>query len=105
MKEAVKRHERGEAYVIPVILSPVHWQETPFGQLQALPKNAKPLTSWRNRDEAIFNVADGIREAVKKLNASIVINTAEDDIAEIGVLKRLDSMKESSSYPAIAGNY
>src|SRR2546429_2576925 len=34
MKKAVERHERGEAFVIPIILSPVHWRGAPFGRLQ-----------------------------------------------------------------------
>lgn len=31
MKEALRRHESGEAIVIPVILRPCMWQEAPFG--------------------------------------------------------------------------
>ena len=50
MKRAIERHERGEAYVIPVILRPVYWQRAPFGKLQALPTDAKPITSWSNQD-------------------------------------------------------
>src|SRR5450755_1303817 len=34
VKQAIERHERGEAYVIPVILRPVYWQRAPFGKLQ-----------------------------------------------------------------------
>jgi hypothetical protein len=105
MRKAMQRHERGEACVIPIILSPVHWQETPFGKLQALPKNAKPLTTWRNRDEAIFNVVDGIRESIKKLDTSTLNSTANDDIAAITALKGLHHAEESVSYPDIAGDY
>src|SRR6266567_4739155 len=61
MKRAMERHERGEARVIPVILRPVYWQGAPFGKLQALPTDAKPITSWANKDEALFDVAEGIR--------------------------------------------
>ncbi len=71
MRQAIARHERGEACVIPVILSSVYWQGTPFAKLQALPKKAKPVTSWRNRDEAFFSVAEGIREAVEKIKKQV----------------------------------
>ena len=67
MKRAVERHERGEARVIPVILRPVTWQEAPFGKLQALPTDAKPVKSWLDPDAAFLDVAEGIREAVKEL--------------------------------------
>jgi hypothetical protein len=61
MKRAIERHERAEATVIPVILRPCDWHGAPFGKLQALPKDAKPVTSWRPQDEAFKNIAEGIR--------------------------------------------
>ncbi len=65
---AMKRHEAGEARVIPVILRPVDWKGTPFSKLQALPKNAKPVTKWSDRDEAFLNVAEGIRAAITNID-------------------------------------
>src|SRR5215211_2764011 len=64
---AIERHERGEARVIPIIVRPALWKGTPLGRLQALPKDAKPITTWPDRDEAWLNVAEGIQEAVAKL--------------------------------------
>ena len=67
MRRAMERHERTEARVIPIILRPVSWQRTPFGKLQALPTDAIPITSgkWHHQDEAFYQVAEGIREAVE----------------------------------------
>lgn len=70
VKRAIKRHDAGEATVIPVILRPVDWSSAPFGQLQALPKDAQPVTSWSNQDEAFVNVAMGIRAAVDTIVAA-----------------------------------
>jgi predicted ATPase len=70
MKRAMERHQAGEARVIPVILRPTDWEGTPFKQLQALPSNARPLSRWQNRDGALLDVVNGIREAVKELLAS-----------------------------------
>ena len=70
MIRAIERHERGEARVIPVILRPVYWQNAPFGKLQALPKNILPVTEWRSRDAALFDIAEGIREAAEELHLS-----------------------------------
>ena len=69
MKRALERHNAGEARVIPIILRPVHWQDTPFGKLQALPPDAKPITKWpnRDRDTAFSIVAEKIREVVLEL--------------------------------------
>ncbi len=50
--DALKRHERGEARVVPLILRPCVWRTTPLKDLQALPKNGKPVTTWDDRDSA-----------------------------------------------------
>ena len=67
LKRAMERHELGEARVIPIILRDVDWKGATFRKLQALPKNAKPITSWDNEDEAFADVARGIRKAVDEL--------------------------------------
>ena len=45
VKRAMERHEAGEPCVIPIILRPVNWSSAPFGKLQALPQNAKPVAT------------------------------------------------------------
>ena len=67
MTRAIERHGAGEARVIPIILRPCDWQSAPFGKLQGLPKDVRPITSWANADEAYLDVAQGIRAAVEKL--------------------------------------
>jgi hypothetical protein len=66
MDKALTRHQQGIACVIPVIIRPVVWQGTPLRILQALPKDAKPISSWQNSDEAYTNVTAGIRTIVRK---------------------------------------
>jgi hypothetical protein len=72
MARALERHERGEARVLPIILRPVHWQSAPFSKLQALPTDAHPVTGrrWRNIDEALADVTQGIRKVVEELLSS-----------------------------------
>jgi tetratricopeptide (TPR) repeat protein len=68
MEYALKRHENGEARVIPIILRPVAWMDAPFGKLVALPKDGKPVTRWQNRAEAFVDIAEGIRKVVEELH-------------------------------------
>lgn len=84
MERALQRHEEGEACVIPVILRPCYWQEAPFGKLQALPEDAKPITTWSNDDEAYLSVAQGIRSVVEKLtkSSSTDIKTSNQQVQE-----------------------
>lgn len=69
LKRAIRRHERREARVIPIILSPVDWQIPPLDKLQALPTDAKPVTGagWHSIDDALLNVVKGIRVAIRNL--------------------------------------
>jgi tetratricopeptide (TPR) repeat protein len=64
---AVERHDRGEARVIPVIVRPADWEWASFGKLQALPKDAKPITRWPDPDDAWLDVVQGVRRAVGEL--------------------------------------
>src|SRR3954447_15104197 len=66
---AMERHEAGTARVIPVILRSCDWHTAPFGKLQALPKDGKPVTGWRPQDKAFADIARGIREAVRGLTS------------------------------------
>jgi TIR domain len=67
---AMERHAAGTARVIPVILRSVDWHTASFGKLQALPKDGKPVDTWRNRDTAFADVARGIREVATSLAAA-----------------------------------
>lgn len=67
LKRAMERHEAGEARVIPIILRPTLWTGAPFEKLQMLPTDARAVTLWPNRDEALLVVAQGIHKAVREL--------------------------------------
>lgn len=65
LKQALDRHKRNEARVIPLILRPVVWSEAAFRELQVLPKEGKPVTTWANRDEAWSDVVSQLRDVIQ----------------------------------------
>ena len=67
VKRALQRHKKGEACVIPIILRPVDWHDEKFAALQALPKDAKPVVKWSDPDEALVDIAQGIKRVVEEL--------------------------------------
>jgi TIR domain len=67
MAEALKRHEAGQARVIPIIVSPCQWEAEPFAHLQVLPTGARALNTWPNLSEATNDVAAGIMAVVNQL--------------------------------------
>ncbi|MCB0610295.1 MAG: TIR domain-containing protein [Lewinella sp.] len=62
--EAMERHKRKEARVIPVILKPCDWQGMPFGKLNGLPIKGKAVTSYDDRDEGWMEVVKGIKNVL-----------------------------------------
>jgi internalin A len=69
VERALERHNAKEARVIPVMLRPCDWRNAPFGSLQGLPKDMKPITKWRDRDTAWADVASGIRRIATALDS------------------------------------
>lgn len=67
MMRALKRHEDKQAIVVPVVLRSCDWGTTPLASLQALPKDAKPVTDWSNRDRAFTDIASGIRKLIHEI--------------------------------------
>jgi hypothetical protein len=69
MDEALDYNEKGKLKLIPVIVGHCLWKFAPFAGIQALPRDALPIYSWSSRDEALANVADGIRIVAEELLA------------------------------------
>ncbi|MCY6494077.1 toll/interleukin-1 receptor domain-containing protein [Leptolyngbya sp. GGD] len=67
VNRAMVRHEAKEACVIPIILRPCDWQGAPFGKLQGLPRDMRPVTTWDNIDSAFTDIAKGIRRLAEEL--------------------------------------
>ncbi|GLK85314.1 toll/interleukin-1 receptor domain-containing protein [Ancylobacter defluvii] len=67
LKRAMERHDASEARVIPVIARQCLWHHAPFGKLQALPKDAKAIATWPDRDAALSTVAESIYKMAEQL--------------------------------------
>ena len=89
LKQAIKRHEAGNARVIPIIVRPVNWKKTPFARLQALPKDGKPVSTWPDIDEALLNVAEGVQNAVEDLRKKRSANASKPAVTEAKARKKV----------------
>jgi TIR domain len=109
MRQAIARHEQGTAHVVPVIIRPVSWHTMPFSKLQALPKDATPISMAPNTDTAFLNVAQGIRTVIQELMTGITVNrkpgnalrpSAQEDLLPISSQERnnMDTKDDSSRY-------
>ncbi len=74
MQQAIARHDKNQARVIPIILRPIDWEGAPFAKLKVLPTDAQPVSKWPSHDDAFEDVVKGIWQAIRDLNRSIPPN-------------------------------
>lgn len=66
-----QRKEKGTT-VIPIILKPCSWQDVDgIAKVQALPKDAKPISTFDNVDEAWLGVYDSIKNKIADIQNTI----------------------------------
>lgn len=58
---AMERHRAKEAKVVPVFIRSCDVKGMPFEGIQGVPRDAKPVASFTDRDEAYVQIAKGIR--------------------------------------------
>lgn len=88
MTDALKRHEQGEARVVPLIIKPCTWRATPLSKLQALPKDGKAVTSWGDRDEAWNDAVESLLKLIEVRENDLEGNhipTVEEPLAAFGI--------------------
>ena len=88
MVQALKMHEQNQAKVIPILIRQCDWKSAPFGSLQALPRDARPVKSWPDQDEAWTDVVNGLRRVIARLSGiakvdSPIISADEQDAAPL----------------------
>jgi hypothetical protein len=64
MTKALGRHEAGDARVVPIIIEPCEWKQTPLGKLKAVPRDGKPVSEWTNANNAFLDVTQELRRVV-----------------------------------------
>lgn len=72
LMKAFNYYEAGKVDIIPILLRPVLWEETPIKRLPIiLPTSKIAVTLWQNIDQAFINIAQGIRDVVQaKISSS-----------------------------------
>ncbi|HWH07606.1 MAG TPA: toll/interleukin-1 receptor domain-containing protein [Candidatus Thermoplasmatota archaeon] len=63
----LERHHARTTRAIPIVIRPVDWLDLPLAKLLALPRDARPVTLWSDRDEAWLDVARGIRAVIQDM--------------------------------------
>ncbi len=68
MQGALKRQNAGQARVIPILLKECNWENTPFHELQIIPRDGQAILSYPSKRDRIFTkVVEEIEKVISTL--------------------------------------
>jgi hypothetical protein len=73
MKKALEREKEGTATIVSIILRNCDWTDCEFSKFQAVPKDAKPISLWADRDTAWLDVVKGLKDHISKFMPAVNI--------------------------------
>jgi small GTP-binding protein len=91
MRRAIEKHDTGQLILIPIIIRHSLWKNSPLASFQALPHGAKPISAWKDRDEAWVDVVTAIKDICQtdipgKTEFRLADKTNSDKAFKIGVM-------------------
>ncbi|MCK7590604.1 toll/interleukin-1 receptor domain-containing protein [Subsaxibacter sp. CAU 1640] len=99
-KRALKMQEDNQLTIIPIILEPCDWTNTPFKQFKALPKDGKPISDWNNMNTAFLNIIQEVRLLLQlgtiseTLNPTIPLQNVKSNLRNYKIKKDFDSIEK-----------
>jgi formylglycine-generating enzyme required for sulfatase activity len=67
LQRTLERCDDDGIRVVPILLSPTDWRDTPFAKFGVLPKDGRPITEWENREDAFRSVTQGIQFVAEQI--------------------------------------
>ena len=61
MLSAIEKHNKGDIRVIPLIVEPCDWLNSPLKDFRATPRDGKPVSEWSNSNNAFLEVITDLR--------------------------------------------
>ena len=95
MQQALNRHKEGSARVVPILVRPTYWENTPLSELQMLPSNALAVILWPQPDAAWVDVIKSILPVIQELSLSL--KTKEEWLKEGKALSNRKQFEEALS--------
>lgn len=83
LKYALDRYKIGLVKIIPIIARACNWKSTLLGKLQALPSNGKPISNYKDPDEAYLQIVQAIRYSISDFASTKNITTTTTKIPPV----------------------
>ena len=101
VRPTMERHARGEVYVIPIILSPVGWQNAPFGHLSPLPSGGKPITDWKPQDQGFFDIYKGVKAFIEEKKIALPASAVQQKLVSSGTHETAHPRSDPDALPQL----
>lgn len=104
MQRAIDMQSQGRAQIIAIIVRPCDWTTCELAKFQAVPKDAKPITTWGNQDEAWLDVINGIKKHLLEFKPTPVTihNTETQNIKPTeSILSWMEDTEVVLSHPKV----
>jgi hypothetical protein len=106
MARALERHQAKQARAISIVCRPCDFHGLPFEKFVLLPTDAKPVSTWSDRDAAWVDVVRGIRRALEtgiapnqtQASPNVVVEARREPIAEGRPLPRRTTDLQMDSF-------
>lgn len=95
-KTALSKEENRELIIVPIIVEPCDWLNTPFKKFKALPKDGKPVSEWKNMNTAFLNIIQELRALLTEPSGLIHSPTKEKKVSSTNykIKKDFDSIQK-----------
>jgi len=83
MQRALEKQKEGSATIISIILRNCDWTDCEFAKFQVVPKDARAITLWEDRDTAWLDVVRGLKEHISNFSPSrtVIEDKSGSDLA------------------------
>lgn len=68
-EKAIQMQEEEKMIIVPIIVEPCDWLNTPLNKFKALPKDGKAISTWENKNTAFLDVTQNLRKLVGSTSA------------------------------------
>lgn len=64
MSKAIEMHKTGKIRIVPIIIEPCDWLNSPLKEFSATPRDGKPVSEWSNPNTAFLEIITALRKVV-----------------------------------------
>lgn len=101
LSRALELHDQGRLVLTPVIARPCRWERLPTARLQVLPDRARPISGWKDPDQAYLSVAVGVERVARELlsrSGSLTDDWLESRLLRRRVIRRVQKHLRTLGY-------